>query len=817
MTDWIFSVFAGGQALPKGSREWVLESEGLSAGWAFFLFLLLGAACVWAYFKCAPSLPRYGRLAMAGLRLAALALVLILLARPVLHLTINEPVRQSLLVLVDASQSMLLNDRRSTPDDLKRAALAAGLADPAEGLKGAPPSGAAALQNINRWELLQKLAANTKLDLWKRLAEKSDLVFYRAGRDAVPAGSVTQEQEGAAPDAGPALGLFTSAKPEEPVTALGESMRQVLEQNRGLPVGGILVITDGASNSGLPPVEAARMAREQNIPLFLYGVGVTSPIDLVVRSATSPQIAFVKERTEVAAKLRAQGLGQRKVKGVLKANGKIVDTQEADLREDGEYEVVFHYEPAEAGDSVLEAAFDTAPEEMSKDNNAASTKIRIVDKKIKVLYIEQEPRWDFRYLLAFLQRDRRLEVKAVLIDSGPGTENIPDSPFLPALPGSKEEIFKYEILILGDVNPKDLGEARMKLIREWVGQANGGMIFLAGGKFNPSQYASTPLEALLPVVPDTSFTPARQAERAKELFKLQLTPAGERSSYLRMADDEAENLKIWQEFPGVRWTAAVAKAKPGAEVLLTDARSERALSGSPMPVMAIQSYGSGEAVFIGTDETYRWRSRKGEAYYSQVWSSIMQSLSIKRLQGASTRTQLKSDRERYFVGDKIIVSGKVYQEGFEPMTAGILQGRVRITGEDAAGKPVERTSPFDVSAVSDQPGEYRGEITAQAAGRYVFSTLQDPEAVVKFEVIEPKIEQMETALNERLLRTMAEAANGKFLREEDLAGLPALVASQSATVATFKKISLYHSPWWMALLFLALFAEWLLRRLKHLK
>ena len=816
MTEWIFKMFAAGESLPEGSREWVLESEGISAGWAFFIFLILAAGCIWAYFRFASGVSRVSRSVMIALRLLALAFFLILLAKPILHLTINEPVRQSLLVMIDSSQSMLLNDRRSLPEDLKRAAIAAGSMDAGRGLASDLPSGVAELQNINRLELLQKLALNQKLNLWQRLAEKSDLTFYLFGRNAVAAGAVVQEA-GKVVNAEEALRLFASLKPDDTVTSLGESLRQVLGQNRGLPVGGVLMITDGASNSGLPPAEAARLVREQNIPLYIYGVGVTSPVDLVVRAVTAPQIAFVKERTDVSAKFRTQGLGLRKVKAILKADGKEVDTQEIDLREDGEHEVSLRYEAAVAGDVVLEVSLVPFSEEISKDNNTASTKIRIVDKKIKVLYIEQEPRWDFRYLLAFLQRDRRLEVKAVLIDSGPGLENVPDSPFLPGLPEDKEGIFKYEIIILGDVNPKDLGESRMKLIREWVAQANGGIIFLAGVKYNPVAYMDTPLEALLPVVPDASLTPARQAERALEFFKLQLTPSGEISPYLRMEDDFEKNIKIWKEFSGVRWTAPVSKAKPGADVLLVDSRSDRSVGGGLMPVMAVQGYGSGESVFLGTDETYRWRSRAGEKFYSQIWSSIMQSLSMKRLQGASTRTQLKTDRERYFVGDKVVLSGKVYQEGFEPMTVGTIQGRMKITGSDAAGKPSDKIAPQEVSAVGDILGEYRGEFTAQIPGQYTFSTLQDPEALVKFEVIEPKIEQMETALNEKLLKSMAETANGTFLREEDLEKLPEMVSAKSATVATFKKIDLFYSPWWLLLIFLPLFVEWLLRRLKHLK
>ena len=799
MMDAIVRFLAPG--LPEGSRQWAVGSEGLPMGWAFLIFLILSGLCIWAYRKCAPEVkPRWRRL-MTGLRILAIALFLFLLVKPVLNLTVNEPVRQTLLVLLDASQSMRLTDRRTTPEDLKRAEIATG-------------EKASGELSINRWDLLKKLAANPRLNLWPRLQEKSDVMFYRFGRDAAPMGPLTSRAEASIDDA---KAVFDGLQPDEPATGVGEALRQVLDQNRGQAVSGVLVVTDGASNSGLPPAEAARLTREANIPLFVYGVGVTSPIDLVMKEVSAPRLAFAKERVDVKAKFSVQGVGRQTVTAVLTANGEEVDQQKVELAEDGEYEVNFQFSPQKIGEMVLSASIPVLPGEIGKDNNAAEGKLRVVDNKIKVLFIDQEPRWDFRYLLAYLQRDRRLEVKCVLIDGEPGLDKLPDSPFLPGLPEDREGIFRYEIIILGDVNPADLGETRMKLISEWVEQSNGGIIFLAGPKFDPMAYGGTPLEALLPVVPDPSASMAERAERFKDPVNLKLTAIGETSPYLRLVEDPAENARIWANFPGVRWVAPVSKAKPGAEVLLVDPTPERAGAAGGMPVVAVQGFGGGQSVYIGTDETYRWRSRTGEKYYSQVWGAIMQSLSLKRLEGASSRTQLKADRERYFVGDKVTIAGKIYKEGYEPLTVGTLQGRMKITGVDARNAPVEKIETFDINAVGDQPGEYRGQFTADAPGSYSYSTLDDPDAAVKFEVIEPKIEQMETALNERALRGMADVAKGHFLREEDLEKLPDLISEQSATVATFRKIDLFYSPWWLAALLLVLFLEWLLRRLMQLK
>lgn len=785
--------------LPAGGKEWSLGSEGIPMGWAFLVFLALAGVTIWAYRRYTPEVKPLWRRVLAGLRLFSLAIFLALLVRPVLHLTVNEPVRQTLLVLLDNSQSMALTDRRSSPEDLERVTIAT----------GASATGEVATV---RWDLLTRLFGNTKLNLFPRLQEKSDVVFYRFGRDATEVGPLASGRDASVDDA---VRVISGIRPEENATGVGEALRQVLDRNRGQAISGVVVITDGASNSGLPPAEAGRMAREAQVPLFVYGVGVTSPIDLAMKEVSAPRLAFVRERVDVKAKFTAQGLGRQTLSAVLTANGSEVDRQTVELAEDGEYEVNFRFEPQEIGDVVLAASIPVQAGEMGRDNNLIEGKLRVVDNKIKVLFIDQEPRWDFRYLLAYLQRDRRLEVKCVLIDGEAGLESLPDSPFLATLPEDREGIFKYEIIIIGDVDPADLGETRMKLISEWVEQSNGGVIFLAGPKFDPTAYGSTPLGALLPVVPDTSQAFEQRAERLKDPVSLKLTALGEASPYLRLVEDPAENARLWESFPGVRWIAPVTKAKPGAEVLLVGPSQSPGSAGTP--VIAIQGFGGGQSVYIGTDETYRWRSRVGEKYYSQVWGAIMQSLSLKRLEGASSRTQLKADRERYFVGDKVTLSGKIYKEGYEPLTAPNLQGKLKIVTTGTAGAPVETVRALDVSAAGDQPGEYRGQFTADVPGAYRYSTLDDPEAEVRFEVIEPRVEQMETALNERALRAMADAARGRFLREEDLDELPGLVSEQSATVATFRKVELFYSLWWLVILLLALCAEWLIRRLVQLK
>lgn len=800
---------------PAGSSsEVALGYEGISWGWAFFLVLVLGVAVWWLYRWGAGSLTRWQRGLLAGLRIAMVAVFLLLLVKPVVLLTLNESVRERLLVLVDSTQSMEIKDLRVSNDDLNRAAMAAGLISPTAKIDGAPPSGIDKWRSASRAELLFALAGNDTLNLWPRLQEKADLEFYAFGREARKLGPV-----GALPgegfDAGDAKRFFARMKFTDEATAIGDSLRQVLEENRGQPLAGIVVVSDGANNTGTPPAEVADMAKQDGIPLFLYGTGILGPKDIVVRDVAGPRGAFVKERAEFAVRVRAPGYTGQPVKIQLKADGKIVDELEVKLNGDGETEYRLGYEPQEKAEVEIEAAIEPVSGESSTENNVATTKVRVLDSQVKVLYVEQEPRWDFRYLLSTLQRDRRLAVQSVLFDGGADLADEPGSPFLKEFPKERAELVSNEILILGDVDPAMLGQENMKLIAEWVSELGGGLIFLAGPKSDPFAYAGTPLEALLPVTLDPRLTKEQQAERSREPIPLKLTTMGEYSPLLRLAEGNLENRQIWNSFPGVRWTARVAGAKPSAQVFLVDANADHAINGEPMPVLAQQTYGQGAVMYFGFDETYRWRSQLGEKFYSKVWNQIIQNFSLDRQLGASARMQIKTDRPEYLVGDKVVIAGKLFSQSFAALKEPTVPGTLVFQGEEEGAK--EEPAELRLMAVPDQPGAYQASFTATRAGQYRFSTLMDPKAVLKFSVSTPRIEQAETAMDGSLLQAMAETSGGKFLREENLNSLPDLVSSRGATIPTFKKRELFYSPWWMVLLAVLACTEWLLRRIWQLR
>lgn len=817
--------FAPGAKLPEGANQITFGYEGLSWGWAFFLFVALAAAVIWSYKKYGTEAPALRRTWMVFFRLSLIAVFLLLLVQPVLNVAVAESVRRKLLVLLDVSQSMDIQDRRDKPDDLARAAIAKGLLDPVGGLSQPVPADAS-LAHMSRADILRALAENPRLNFWQKLHEKAELEVYGFGRDATSLGALAPPD----PDAkelppGLPKEFFTKVTYNENLTAIGDAVRKLLDETRGQSTAGILLITDGANNMGALPQSAAAAAAQDGVPLYAYGIGVTSPQDIIAMELVGPRAAYQKEKCTVTLRAKSQNLTGRSTKAILKAGGKEVDSKPVAIREDGEFEVELTFTPDKVGSVNLEATIVPLDEESVKDNNTVRLGFRVVDNKYKVLFIEQAPRWEFQFLFSFLQRDRRTDTKCVVIDGdrGLGVEDAPptgeeketpkESPYLDAIPEDEKTLKAYDLIVIGDVNPEQIGETRMKIIAEWVSKQSGGLIFISGPRFNPSKFKGTPLEPLYPV--ELSQTEG-ETEYYPEPLQMKLTPAGEISSITQLSERAEENQTIWKNFPGIRWTARVGRAKPGAQVFLSDPTPERSNRDGQMPVMAMMNYGLGQIIYVGFQETYRWRSRAGEKFYGRIWAQMMQGLSDPRT-GGNQLAHLKADRPRYLVGERVVLTGKIMSAPGEPLRDSSTSGVAEMEAEAGKEVPPGSRSEFRMIALPDKPGEFRGEFIARAPGNYNVNVAGQKASAFKFEVVEPRFEQADTAMNLALLTKMTAVTGGKVFREETLHEMPSFIASKSESLPVYKKIALYHSPWLALILVLLACGEWLLRRLSQLK
>ena len=773
--------------------------------WALPLAVVLSVVVIWSYRKIAREHSGTKPALLSALRIVLLVLLLVLFLRPVLGFTAESAVRRAVVVLFDTSASMRIEDARSSPEDRVRSAVASGQLDARKGLTQDVPVGASGL-NLPRQKLVQLALANPQIDLLRRLEAQFDVRVMTFGQR-------TTGIDTAAPDGAPVFppAWINQLDTTAPATATGDAIREVLTASRGQQLGGIVVVSDGGLNSGLPGTAAAQLARQEGVPLFLWGVGVSNVLDVIVPELFAPDVVFKDDEVPVTVRVRNRGLAGQTVTVALTLNDTKVAEQSIVLDPAGEQTVALTFTPKSPGEFKLSATASPRDDEAVKDNNTASQALRVVDGKLKVLYVEQSPRYEYHFLSTALLRDRRVEAKIFLVEAdkaiaGPGT------PYLSAFPTQREELFKYNLVILGDVDPRALGDDALKMLDEHVGQFGGGFLMIAGRRHAPAAYVGTPLARLLPVdVPPSSrvaFNP-RTAKPDDKPLPVELTPAGKQSDVLKLLDDPAANQRLWASRRPLYWAFGGATPKPAAEVLMEFVDTRVGGRTGKTPLIALQQFGAGTTAFVGSDNLWRWRADNGDSVYVKFWGQMVQRLALPHFLGASPRTRLTSERRSYAVFDRVVIFARLYDQSFRP----IVEPSMRGNYQTAQGQRNE----VPLQPVPDQPGLYRAEFPATEIGQVQFWVDRDVDTKLDFTVTEPKLEFADTAMNETLLRQMATASGGAFVREEDLHTLPDQLQAKNELVKSRVEIELAFTPLYFALLMIVAGTEWFVRKRVQLK
>lgn len=788
----------------------------------FFLFIAAATFVFWIYKMPPTDIPRWKKNLMLILRTVFLLLLCLLILKPTLAVNLESSIRRSLIVLIDSSASMQIRDLRKDDNDLKRAGIAMGLLDSARGLESSvDPKIARTLESLSRVEIVRSVLTNENINLLKRLERDFDLDFMVFGRNArtiLPQTNstiiVTNEQAHSEAQKKLTTQQLLLLKPDEPQTAIGDSIRDILSAKKGKALAGILIISDGANNSGASPEDVAQICKDENIPLYLYGTGITSPTDLILVSLFAPEVAFAKEETTATVRIKTRGLKGKSSVVRLYLNNYTVDEKPFNISEDGEQTFTLKFTPQDKGNFELRAAVEPFSEESVKDNNSLTRQIRIIDQKINVLLVEQSPRWEYRYLLAKLMRDRRISFKTILFEADRDVVTMDKEMFLEKFPSTREELFKYDLILFGDVEPKYFDQNQFEMISEFVTRFGGGFIMIAGKRFSPWAYRKTAIEKLLPIEFETTGVDIVGNTYFEKPVRIELTTSGKLSPMLKFSDQDSENQRLWQSLPPIYWVARVSRAKPAADVLIVDADPSKETRFGKMPVLAIQQYGVGQTMFIGTDNTWRWRKNEGEKIHEMFWMQILQRMALPKLLGGTKKTQLSCDKQTYLSGEKISILARLYDQSYEPMTEPSIKGYYESIDKNHT---LENRGEVLLRLTQDQPGVYRAEFVAPYTGKYKFYVAHDPESFLDIVVSEPNFEFGETAMNDGLLKKMAEKSGGIFFREEDLYRAPDLIKSRTTKIVSTVDVNLWSSPIWFILMISILTAEWILRKKSFLK
>ena len=768
--------------------EWFLRHPW--PGWAVCLLIAAAVAFVVYLYQRERMITSGRRLFLSIFRAAVFAIVILLLFEPSFAIEMEVKVRQSILIMLDASQSMGIRDPRKNREHLEDAALAIGEASYAKVQVALPDRFAEKVKQLTRMDLARSILSNSELKLSEKLSENYQLRYFLFGDTLIPVPGYGKEIERA----------MSRAETAMKSTAIGTSIEDVVSHYGGQAISGVIFLTDGASNQGRDPLEVARRMKDAGIPLYPIGVGLPSPPDLQVRNLIAQEVAFKGDEVRIRVQVLGVGYENREVEVVLKLGEEDMG-RESLLLTGREQFVEIPFVPEEAGTFRIDVSVNPFPDETLNRNNSVSQTLKVIDDTIKVLYIEGNPRWEYRYLRQVLLRDHRLDVKFIMTEGDPDLAKY-DNRYLNRFPLEKREAFHFDLVILGDVRHTFFKPEELELMEELVRERGGSFLLLAGQEHAPKEYFNTPVEKLLPVE-----LLEGGGETVDDLVTPILTQFGRKGSFVRIGMDDSENDRLWSMVKPLYRVPRLEGLKPGATSLAELSTSSR--RSEAYPLISWHRYGTGKVLYVGTDQLWRLRFKRGDKYHARLWGQAIQFLTLSRLLGENKQISLQTDRKEYWTGEPVRIYANVLNESFETVEKEQYDVFIEKLG---AAKGKEK---LELLPVPDTPGLYQGYHTPDRDGRYQLTV--DPEDqeksnIVEFDILTKPLEQIDSAMHEDLLRKMAELSGGKYFSIRELPKLPEALGGKTRTVIVRREKELWDLPAVFIIILTFVGLEWFLRR-----
>lgn len=598
-------------------------------------------------------------------------------------------------------------------------------------------------------------------------------------------------------------------------THIGDSLKQVLADASSLPIGAVVLMSDGADNSGGIDLDTISEIRRQRIPVHTVGFGREKMAhDIEISDVQVPPRALAESRLAAQVSFHQHGYSGQRVHITLKDGGKVLASREVTLKGDGvEQTEAVLFNAGSAGVKTIETSIDPLSGEENTKNNRVIRLVNVDQRKPKILYMEGEPRWEFKFLRRAVEDDQSIHLITILRTTqnknyvqDPGSE----APFLKdGFPTKVEDLFGFDGLIIGSSEAAYFTPSQQQLIHDFVDRRGGGLLFL-GGKdaLADGGYAKSLLNDLLPVtLPDKKGTFLRvypdESGGLHNVATVELTAAGRESLITRLDEDPEKNVQRWKNLPYLMNFQVPGQPKPGA-VVLVDGK----VDGNRFPLLITENYGRGRTAVFATAGSWRWRmllplaDKSHSMFYTQLLRWLVND--TPRRVVASTPRQVLDDEPN------VKLHAEVRDKTYLPSSDATVEAH--ILGPDGLAESAEmRPDPLEQGAytadyTTPKPGSYLVEMVAKRGneelGRDVLTFRREDGVAENF-----RVEQ-----NRDLLQKLASETGGKYYTPSDASKLGADISYSDAGITVRETRDLWDMPIVFLLILMLRSGEWLLRR-----
>jgi uncharacterized membrane protein len=736
-------VFARGNLVLLGSwPKWALLAAIAAAA---------GALALLAWHRRSQVIPSFrgGRgIVIWLLQSALLSLLLILLWEPALSVAALKPEQNIIAVVVDDSRSMGVKDTGSQSRE-------------------------------------QEAVDVLRSGLVRDLSTRFQVRLYRLGRGVARVQDAKQ------------------LTPDEPATQIGRGLRELAAEAATLPIGSIVLLTDGSDNSGGIDLATLSEIRRRHLPVNTIGFGQDRlSNDIELDGFDLAPKALQDSRLQAGVTIRQDGFAGQTARLVVTESGAIVATRQVKLKDAPEQQETVEFNAGKPGVKDIEAVLEPLPGETNLENNRFTTVLDVDAAPRRILYVEGEPRWEYKFLRRAVEDDPALHVVSMLRTTQnriyrQGIAN--PNELADGFPSKPEDLFAYQGLILGSVESAFFTPAQQQMIKDFVDRRGGGLLFLAGRwALSDGGYNVPPFNQLLPV-----YLPHRTNTFQRDFVPAELTDAGEKSLICRIENDPQKSIDHWEVLPDLANYQDPGTPKPGATVL---ARVNA--SGKHLPLLVTENYGRGRTAVFATAGSWRWRMQQplGDNSQETFWRQLLRwvvAATPSEVVGSTPDARLEDDGH-------IELRAEVRDANYLPAADADVQAR--IIGPDGA------TQSIALQPNPDSRGLYSAEWNAPEPGSYVAEigaargATQLGEDVVTFRREDGVAENFHREQNRDLLEKLANETGGRYYTASNAHRLAQEIAYSEAGVTARELKDLWNMPAVFIVLLLLRAAEWLLRR-----
>jgi uncharacterized membrane protein len=721
---------------------------------------VVAAAALFTYRQISSTSTARDRAILVALRAALVAAVLLCLARPTLILKAAVPQQNFLGVLVDDSRSMAIADRGGE----------------------------------TRSAFVEQQFGTGSAPLLDALSRRFVLRFFRFSNSSARIDS-------------PA-----SLKFDGTATRVGSALERARDELAGLPLAGLVMLTDGADTSDAPIDESLAALKARSIPVFTVGIGEERfAKDIQVSRVETPHSALKGTALVVDVVLSQNGYSGQTVPLNVEDQGRLVSSQDVELPPNGQSATVrVRFTASEAGPRLFTFSVPVQPGEQVTQNNVREALIEVEDRRDKILYLEGEPRFEMKFLYRAVREDPNLGV-TVLQRTAENkyyrfTVDSPDE-VIGGFPKTRDELFAYRAVILGSIEAAAFSPEQMRMLADFVSKRGGGLLMLGGRRsFVEGGWAGTPLAEALPVV----LEPAAGKPSAPAVTWLNVRPTRDGATYpvTQLADGSAPITK-WDDLPPITTVNSIHAVKPGATVLLSapDARRQDQV------VLAYQRYGRGKTFAMPVQDSFLWYMNPKLPVEDKTFATFWRRLARWLVDGVPNQVNVTT-QDRVEPGETVKIAAEVLDSAYVEVN----DSRVTAT----VTSPSKKTTELPLEWIVEHDGDYRGSFVADEPGLYevkVAATRGDKmlgSSVVHVDVSAGDNEYFDAPMRAPLLRRIAEETGGRFFTTANASSLPEAISYSGRGVTVVEERELWDMPALLMLMLALMSAEWGYRRARGL-